>query len=74
MGAPKLEDDYRIVAVLAHATENYDTDGWDIVVEAMTAEEIYWIIYKARSSKGAIQRMADHVAPMAAHRDDIVSA
>jgi hypothetical protein len=72
--AAKLEDDYRIVAVKAHAQAHYNDGGWDIVVEAMSDEDIYWVIYKARSSKGAIERMAAHVGVVADVRADVIAA
>lgn len=74
MAAPKLEDDYRIVAVKEHAAANYENGGWDILIETMDDQEIYNIIYKARSSKGAIKLMAAHVGALAAYRDEIVNA
>ena len=68
------ESDYRVQAVLAHAQANYETEGWDVVLETMTVIDIYWVVYKARSSSGAIRAMAAQVAPYAAHRDEIVNA
>lgn len=68
------EADYRVIAVLEHAKANYNEGGWDIVLETMTVIDIYWVIYKARSSAGAIKRMAEHVGPIDAHRAEITNA
>lgn len=68
------EADYRVQAVQAHAEQNYNEGGWDVVLEAMEAVDIYWVVYKARSSKGAIARMAEHIGAYAEHRAEIVNA
>lgn len=68
------EADYRVQAVQAHAEQNYNEGGWDVVLETMNAVDIYWVVYKARSSKGAIARMAEHIGAYADHRAEIVSA
>lgn len=48
-----------IGAVRVHATENYDTAGWDLVVEAYSDSELAELIQTCRTNKGAVARVAD---------------
>ncbi len=49
-----------VAAVKAHAIERYEK-GWDIVVEAMTDEEIADRIKWCTTTKGAIKKLASDV-------------
>lgn len=60
-----------IQAVKNFAIANYEKDGWDIVVECYTDQEIAEIIGKARSEKSAINRVKAHVRPSASYRAEI---
>ena len=44
-----------IAAVKAHAIANYEKDGWDIVVESYSDNEIAELVKTARTIKGAIK-------------------
>ena len=48
--------------------------GWDIVLETWTAEDYVRTIGKARSTVGAVNKVAAVVKMMADHRDDVRSA
>ncbi len=61
-------------AVKAHAVQNYEVDGWDIVVEAYTTEELVQAIGWATTLKGAIKKVREHVAPIADYRNEIIAA
>lgn len=50
-----------IDGVKAHALENYETGGWDYVVECYSDEEIGEAIGKARTLKGAIKKIGEIV-------------
>jgi hypothetical protein len=50
--------------VKAHALANYDRDGWDVVVEAMTDDEIVAVIGRTTSLRTAITRLGNHVRPV----------
>lgn len=43
-----------IEAVKNHAYANYSKNGWDVVIECWSEEDIAKAIGKARTSKGAI--------------------
>jgi hypothetical protein len=58
-------------AVKAHAIANYETDGWDYVVECYEDEKIAEIIKTAHTEKDAIALMRAHVKPRADYRADI---
>lgn len=49
-----------VAAVKDHAMRNYE-NGWDTVVECYTDEEIAEKIGKARTTKGAIRKVAEGV-------------
>jgi hypothetical protein len=57
-----------ITAVRAHATDNYNTGGWDVVVECWSDSELAREIGKCRTAAGAIRRMAGIVAMYAERR------
>ena len=60
-----------IDAVKAHAIENYESDGWDIVVECYSDEDLFTIIGNARTIAGAIKRVKDDCEPEFTYREEI---
>jgi hypothetical protein len=58
-------------AVKRHATQNYSQDGWDIVVECYSDDEIAALIGDAQTIADAIVRVFADVAPHASMRDEI---
>ncbi len=62
-----------VKAVKDHATKNYETDGWDVVVEAFEDSEIADEIRKhhARTVEDAIKVLHDYVKIIDDHRKDI---
>lgn len=57
-------------AVQAHASQNYNTGGWDILVECYTLEGVAELIGKARTAKGAIKKAAQTLGVIAGVRED----
>jgi hypothetical protein len=64
-----------VKAVKVHAGKNYDSDGWDYIVEAFEDEEIADEIRKAnaRTPEDAIKVLHEHVKLLAEKRADIQS-
>jgi hypothetical protein len=60
-----------IEAVKAHAIENYEQDGWDIVAECYSDEDIISAIGNARTPAGAIRRVKADNAPETNYREEI---
>ena len=60
-----------VEAVKKHALDHYEEDGWDVVVECFSDEEISEIIQRARTKKGAIEKMYQVIKPIADHRSEI---
>ena len=60
-----------LAAIKAHALANYETDGWDYVVECFSDDEIYQVIKTARTIAGAIRMVHAHVKPRADYRAEI---
>tara|TARA_R110000824_G_scaffold244541_7_gene433329 strand:- start:31 stop:609 length:579 start_codon:yes stop_codon:yes gene_type:complete len=58
----KLTTAQLVVAVQAHAVENYDK-GWDIWVESLDTTEKEDIVQGARTENGAIKKAAKWLAP-----------
>lgn len=70
--SPKLRS--LIEAVKAHATANYEKDGWDLVVETMTDDEIAEKLkHDMWTVKQAIRIVGDSVKDYAEYRDEIKS-
>lgn len=59
--------------VKTYATWHYEEDGWDIVLECYTDDDIASIIYGAVSRKGAVRKMKEYVSPLAHIRGDMMS-
>ena len=78
--AAKIEEvqnmnDPRVEAVKEHALlpENYNA-GWDVVVETMVDSNIYAVVKKTRTAKGAIKKMAALVDDINDYRNEVVNA
>ena len=50
-----------IDAVKAHATANYNKNGWDFVLECFSDDQIKDIIGEARTIDGAIAKMREEI-------------
>jgi hypothetical protein len=62
-----------VKAVKDHAMANYNTDGWDYIVESFTDREIAAEIGKARTEKGAIRAVRAVARLLDERRRDIQS-
>jgi len=62
-----------IAAVKKHALANYEKQGWDIVIECYSDDDIAEIIKTARTPAGAIKMVRAEIKPRADYRDDIRS-
>lgn len=73
---PDLSKQELLVIVKEHAARNYEKDGWDILIETCTDEEILKAMGRSKKAAGAIWAvqynlgLKDH----AAYREDIVNA
>lgn len=63
-----------VSAVKAHAELNYESDGWDIVVECYSESDILEIIGESYTPSGAIAKVRKYLAPIASYRDEIIAA
>lgn len=61
-------------AVIMHASDHYDVEGWDILVESWEDEDIWNVIEGATSEKEAIRLAAEALKPLSDYRDDIRNA
>ena len=50
-----------IDAVKAHATANYNKNGWDFVLECFSDDQIKDIIGEARTIDGSIAKMREEI-------------
>jgi hypothetical protein len=71
MAKPPMAD--LVAAVRRHALDHYEKDGWDIVVECWSDDEIAAELATARTVTGAIKAVRKAVRPAAEHRDEIGS-
>ncbi len=60
-----------VAAVKRHALDHYEEDGWDIVIECWSDNEIAEAIGTARTEAGAVRAVRRAVKPVAEHRDEI---
>ena len=63
-----------INAVRNHALANYNTDGWDYLVECWMDGDILECIDNATTAAQAIANVRDALAPLAEMRDEVRSA
>lgn len=59
-----------IAAVRAHALANYESDGWDFVVEAFDDEQVADAIGTARTARAAIKNVARAVRDVHEYRSE----
>ena len=62
-----------VEAVKAHALANYEKQGWDIVIECYSDDDIAEIIKTARTPAGAIKMVRAEIKPRADYRDEVRS-
>lgn len=62
-----------VEAVKEFAIRHYSEDGWDIIVECYSDNEIKNIIGKARTEQGAIKKVREANSAYSAYRDEIRS-
>jgi hypothetical protein len=60
-----------VAAVKKHARQNYEKQGWDIVVECFEDADILKLIDGATSERDAIERVLEDVRPHHEYRRDI---
>jgi hypothetical protein len=60
--------------IKAYAVENYDTAGWDFIVETYTDEDILALIKDCISFQEAIDTMLEHIRPLSEFRSEIISS
>jgi len=60
--------------VFEHAQKNYEKDGWDFVVEAMSREEVAAIVGRAWTAAGAIKKVGEVVGLHDERRREIVAS
>lgn len=60
-----------VEVVKAFAIDNYEEDGWDIVVECYADDEIEMVTRKAVDAAQAIALMQEWVKPHADYRAEI---
>ena len=61
-------------AVIEHAVDHYEIEGWDILVECWNDEEIWSWIEGATSEKEAIRLAAQALKPLNDHRMEVINA
>lgn len=60
-----------IAAVRAYATKNYEKDGWDVLVECWSDEDIAENIGRANTVRGALYKVSKAVKMYDSYRKDI---
>ena len=63
-----------VEAVIEHAVDHYEIEGWDILVECWNDEEIWSWIEGSTSEKEAIRLAAQALKPINDHRMEIINA
>lgn len=63
-----------IEAVKAHALANYESDGWDFVIETQEDSDLAAIIGDATTEEEAIARVGATFKTLDDYRDDIIGA
>lgn len=63
-----------IADVKSYAIANYSKgEGWDIVVEAYTDDEIAEVIRGSKTKMGALRKMSREIRPKHEHRDEMMA-
>jgi len=60
-----------VAAVRAHALENYQTDGWDFIVECREDADIAEAIGPATTRKGAIEAVLETTRLLEERRSEV---
>lgn len=68
-----MDKDELVQAVKEHARKNYNSDGWDYVIETMTDDDIRKAIGKANTIPGAIRKVGSLCGLWAERRSDIAA-
>lgn len=70
---PDADDNSLVAAVKLHARNNYESDGWDIVLECWSDAEVLAVVNAANANTAAeaIAAVAAEVGPLAEHRDEV---
>lgn len=63
-----------IAAVRDHALDNYNTEGWDYLVECWEDGDIIDAMGDASTTKQAINNVRDALRPLADMRDEVRAA
>lgn len=63
-----------VEVVIEHAVDHYEIEGWDILVECWSDEEIWSWIEGAASEKEAIRLAAQALKPLNERRMEIINA
>lgn len=72
--APRYTPAELVAFVRAHALNNYETGGWDVVVEAWEDADIVRTIGGSRTEAGAIRKVAEAVGVYDDVRSDVIAA
>lgn len=60
-----------VAAVRAHAITNYESDGWDYVVECWSDEDLLRVVATCRTARGAIRKVRAEIRPLADMRAEV---
>ena len=60
-----------VTEIKAHALANYNRDGWDIVVECYSDEELRELTVSCKTAEQAIAKVGDMVKVQDDYRKDI---
>jgi len=60
-----------VKAVKQHAVDNYESDGWDYLVECYSDAEVAELIGKCRTVAGAIKKVGKVMKIKGDYREDI---
>jgi hypothetical protein len=63
-----------VEAVIYHAANHYEFEGWDILIECWSDEDIWSVIEGAADEKEAIILAAQALKPLNDHRMEIINA
>lgn len=69
-----MDEQYLINAVRNHALANYNTDGWDYLVECWMDGDILECLDGAETVEQAITNVREALAPLAEMRDEVRAA
>ena len=70
MSSIRYTTDELVEIVRDYAYDHYDKGAWDVVVEALSDEEIRGLIGRSHSRQGAIRKVSQWLAPIHSHRSE----